>query len=455
MWKKPRKPVAKRTACLLFVSYTSWWTRLTALACRAVRRSDPEAPRAEKASAESNGPGWLARLGWNLLWFDFTLPLCFAVRCTPRHVREWMIVRPAARLMHLSAGASTRVLDQMSSRSSGSPVEGKRVRPSLEMYRSLVRMGVDAMFMVAASPQAVHKSFGRPSVPDIKALLSDSSGQFNGGVVGFTHQGSFVSGAVALAMAKVPVTVVMFDHNPLIRRVLDRVCSKYGFNVQLVPRSLGSGALLRRSIAAVLTKQAVAIATDFAAPGRGVKAKLAGDSHLVGLGPAYMSLASGAPVAVFGVLQHGVDREFVVSEPVRPAKRVKRPSRADAEELTPRIAIATEQVISAAPEQWFCMGRVGDMPGLISDPLGIKTRRLLKRSAKSNVVTTERPHARTAVSADGPSLTAEYLSRTPSREPTSFGDRTETSMCGHDQQQLRDGSSRTASGQRDSIVFEP
>jgi phosphatidylinositol dimannoside acyltransferase len=112
----------------------------------------------------------------------------------------------------------------------------------------------------------------------------------------------------------------------------------------------GGGSTAGRLTSALKKNRLLALVADRDLTGNGLDVEMFGRPRKVPLGPAMLSISTGAPVVIVGIYEDGDDWIQVIG-PTLVAERTD-DRRADVEELTRRIALEFERVISAAPSNW-------------------------------------------------------------------------------------------------------
>ncbi len=120
--------------------------------------------------------------------------------------------------------------------------------------------------------------------------------------------------------------------------------------IDIVPLGPDAVAALIRSLRA---GQVVCLLSDRQVGRGGVEVEFFGERTLLPGGPAMLALRTGAAILPAAVYQDGPNHRAVVLPPV-PAERQGR-LRADVTRVTQDLALALEELIRAAPEQWHLM----------------------------------------------------------------------------------------------------
>ncbi|MEX1343202.1 MAG: hypothetical protein AB1Z63_00885 [Candidatus Limnocylindrales bacterium] len=160
------------------------------------------------------------------------------------------------------------------------------------------------------------------------------------------HFGSVdLSALYGARVGKLPLTGPMeFLEAPLARAYFDRV--RNDLDVTIVPLENAAAALT----AALGRSEAVGIVADRNIVGRGVPAELFGGPVRLPIGPAMLSVQTGAPLFLEAIERTRDGRWLGHTIPLRPEAGAKR--REATRQIIEQEARAMERVIARAPEQW-------------------------------------------------------------------------------------------------------
>ena len=153
-------------------------------------------------------------------------------------------------------------------------------------------------------------------------------------------------------MARIPGYPVISVVEPLKpARLFDwMVEERRRMGIDIVPLGPDAVSALIRSLRA---GQVVCLLADRQVGRGGVEVEFFGERTLLPGGPAMLALRTGAAILPAAVYQDGPNHRGVVMPPV-PAERQGR-LRADVTRVTQDLALALEELIRAAPEQWHLM----------------------------------------------------------------------------------------------------
>lgn len=268
---------------------------------------------------------------------------------TATHLPEALgraIFRGLGALAHrFSKGAREVVsenLAQVLGRPSDSPIVKAAVRESFDRYAVYwhetfrIRVLDDREFDSRVSQEGVER-------------VSEALERGHGAIVVSAHLGNWdVVAAWAARLCGFRLMAVTEALRP--RRLMDlftRHREELGMSV--VTLDEGSDALrkLRQHLEG---NGVVAIVADRDLSGKGVEVEMFGRPLRLPAGPAYLSLATGAPILCISSASYGGRWRFRVGEPLRSESTGDR--RADIQALTEAMASELERVISAFPTEW-------------------------------------------------------------------------------------------------------
>jgi phosphatidylinositol dimannoside acyltransferase len=114
--------------------------------------------------------------------------------------------------------------------------------------------------------------------------------------------------------------------------------------------ALSAGSTAGRLSSALKRNRLLALVADRDLAGNGLEVEMFGRPRKLPLGPAMLSISTGAPIVIVGIYEDGDDWRQIIG-PTLVAERTD-DRRADVEALTRRMAAEFERVISAAPYNW-------------------------------------------------------------------------------------------------------
>ncbi len=187
----------------------------------------------------------------------------------------------------------------------------------------------------------------RPADPALTAETVSPRGPDEVGLIHLAmHFGSVdLSALYASRVGTLPMTGPMeFVGAPLARAYFDRVRNELG--ITIVPMDNAAGAL----IAALERGEAVGIVADRNISGRGTQVQLFGAPTRLPIGPAMLSVQTGAPMYLQAIERIGPGAWRGHTVPLRPPDGATR--REATRAIVEQEARAFERIIARAPEQW-------------------------------------------------------------------------------------------------------
>lgn len=233
-------------------------------------------------------------------------------------------------------------LAQVLGRPADSPIVKAAVRESFDRYAVYwhetfrIRVLDDREFDARVSPEGVEH-------------VSEALEQGHGAIVVSAHLGNWdVVASWAARLRGFRVMAVTEALRP--KRLMDlftRHRQELGMSVVTLDDGTETLRKLRKHLE---SNGVVAIVADRDLSGKGVKVEMFGRPLRLPGGPAYLSLATGAPIVCISSVSHGGRWRFRVGEPLRVEMTGDR--RADVQALTEVMASEIERVISAFPTEW-------------------------------------------------------------------------------------------------------
>ena len=233
-------------------------------------------------------------------------------------------------------------LAQVLGRPADSPIVRSAVRESFDRYAVYwhetfrIRVLDDREFDARVSPEGVEH-------------VSEALELGNGAIVVSAHLGNWdVVASWAARLRGFRVMAVTEALRP--KRLMD-LFTRHRRELGMSVVTLGdSSEALRKLRKHLEGNGVVAIVADRDLSGKGVKVEMFGRPLQLPAGPAYLSLATGAPIVCISSVSHGGRWRFRVGEPLRAEPTGDR--RADIQALTEAMASDLERVISAFPTEW-------------------------------------------------------------------------------------------------------
>ena len=170
----------------------------------------------------------------------------------------------------------------------------------------------------------------------------------HGLIVALPHAGNWDVAGRWLQVRGYPITTVVEFLRP--RRLFELFRDqRQTLGMDVVALGAG-GSTAGRLTSALKRNRLLALVADRDLTGNGLDVEMFGRPRKVPLGPAMLSVSTGAPVVIVGIYENGHDWTQICG-PTLVAERTD-DRRADVEALTRRIAAEFERVISAEPSNW-------------------------------------------------------------------------------------------------------
>ncbi len=216
-------------------------------------------------------------------------------------------------------------------------------------YGSYARYWVESLKMPHVSSNATDAGFSVAGFENIEETLSAGYGP----ILALPHLGGWEWGAAWLYREK----------NMHVSAVVERVKPDDVFNwfiklrqsygIEVIPLGKGSMGALQK---AVKKQNIVCLLCDRDLAGNGIAVEFFGEKTTFPVGPVVLSKRTGAPILPTAVFFDGAKRHCIVGEPIWPDKNVSvKDSMQDTMQL---VAVAFEELIRKAPEQWHVTSRV-------------------------------------------------------------------------------------------------
>jgi len=261
------------------------------------------------------------------LWYRVATDRAALARGNLAHVAGWLAANGRGTARTRAAAVDHAALERQ--------VRGA-FRHALRTYAETLRSGASARdirrHLVIETPAAVDAAFATPG-PLILATL---------------HFGSMVAAAVVLGdRCRVPVTAPMETlGDPALQRVVKRARERSGARIVGLHEA-------RRALRAALARgEGVGLVADRDIAGGGLPVTLFGLTATLPMGPAYLALEYGAPLHVAAV-RRAPGRAYRGRLVTLSHPEAGLPRRARIEALLEAEARAFEELIAAAPEQWW------------------------------------------------------------------------------------------------------
>lgn len=237
-------------------------------------------------------------------------------------------------------------------------LDGAALRRAVrETFESYARYYEESFRLPGTSPEDLDAGFSYEGYEHLEAALAAG----NGAVLAMPHLGGWEWSGFWLTQVKgVPVTAVveqleppaLFDWFAELRR---------SFGFEIVALGPAAGAATTRALKA---NHVLALLCDRDLTGGGPEVEFFGEKTTLPGGPATLALRTGAPILPAAIYFDGPDcRRGVVLPPLDTTRHGK--LRDDVQRVTQDLAVALEDLIRRAPEQWHLL-----QPNWPSDHLG-------------------------------------------------------------------------------------
>ena len=211
-----------------------------------------------------------------------------------------------------------------------------------EVFRNFGRYVVE-FFTIHRVPQPVVSLEGYEH-------LTSALAQHRGTIALTAHLGNWEVAAVLVSRMGIPVTAVALPHeDPRMDRLFNQQRQRCGISV--IP--LGADAT-RRSLQRLRAGALLGLLGDWALSGHRMAARLCGGEVMLPVGPALLSLRSGAPIVPLFLLREGVWRfRLCVEPPIQPPHRHGASVESAVRVLTQAYAKSLERYLQRVPDQWL------------------------------------------------------------------------------------------------------
>jgi lauroyl/myristoyl acyltransferase len=268
-------------------------------------------------------------------WFGRTLPTH-----TGRVLFRWM----GTAAFHLLPGVRATVAANQA-RVLGRPADDPLVMASTrEAFRRYARYWFDAFDVVDWPDELINERFTFDGWEHMEKALAAGRGV----IAVLPHIGNWDAAGRAMTARGVPVVSVAEELRPArLYELFLRHRRELGMEIF----GLVGGGQVGRSLATALSKnRVVALVADRDLTTRGVDVQMFGGARRLPVGPALLSVSSGAPVIVAAIYETRAGWHCILHEPLMVEMTGDR--RADVTAVTREIARVFEQVVSASPADW-------------------------------------------------------------------------------------------------------
>jgi phosphatidylinositol dimannoside acyltransferase len=223
----------------------------------------------------------------------------------------------------------------------GSPLVRSATREAFDLY---ARYWFDTFRIRRMGDEEFASRFRFDHLERIDEALAGGRGV----ITALPHMGNWDAAGHAIAVGGYPIAAVAEElRPPKLMELFVRHRRELGMRV--VPLVQG-GHVVRQLGELLKDNWVVALVADRALSGRGIRAEMFGGPRTLPSGPAMLSLTTGAPLLVCPVSTTDDGWRCAVGRPVEVERT--RSLRADAAELTQRMASEFERAISARPPDW-------------------------------------------------------------------------------------------------------
>ena len=227
----------------------------------------------------------------------------------------------------------------------GRAADDPLVRVSTKMaFRSYARYWYDSFHATELTPGDIRSRYHVEGEEHFTRALEAGQGL----IVALPHCGNWDVAGRWLQVNGYQMTTVVEHLNPprLFELFRDH---RQALGMDVVALS-GGGSTTGRLSSALKRNRLLALVADRDLTGNGLDVEMFGRPRKLPVGPAMLSISTGAPVVVVGIYEEGDGWLQIIGPTLIPERTDDR--RADAESLTRRIAVEFERVISASPSDW-------------------------------------------------------------------------------------------------------
>ena len=267
----------------------------------------------------------------------------WAGRMLPTHTGR-MVFRRAGVLAFHAAPKVRAVVAANQGRVLGRPADDPLVQASTkEAFRLYARYWFDAFHVIHWPDERIHAEFRFEGLEHMRAALDGGKGA----IAVLPHMGNWDTAGRAMAERGFPVVAVAERLRPerLFRLFVEQ---REALGMRVIGLS-GEGKVGQRVGAALAENSVLALLADRDLTGRGVEVEMFGAPRRIPVGPALLSVTTGAPIvhcAIYQTPEGWLCRMSPVSVPLSGDRR------ADVTAISQEIVRFFERTISAAPADW-------------------------------------------------------------------------------------------------------
>ncbi len=227
----------------------------------------------------------------------------------------------------------------------GRSVDDPLVRASAKRaFRSYGRFWFDVFDMVGWPSDRFMRHFEFQGLEHVRQGLEGGKGV----IVALPHKGNWDTAGRAMSEVGLPVVAVAEHLRP--ERLFELFLAHRRAMGMDVVGLTAEGKVGQQLASALSGNRVVALVADRDLTGRGIQIEMFGAPRKLPVGPAMLSLSTGAPVIVADTSQTKDGWRCIFHPPMSIAPTGDR--RRDVTELTSRIAAEFERAIAAAPDDW-------------------------------------------------------------------------------------------------------
>jgi KDO2-lipid IV(A) lauroyltransferase len=264
-------------------------------------------------------------------------------RVLPTHTGRMLFRWVGTAAFHLLPGVRATVADNLAAALGREPDDPLVLATTREAFQSYARYWFDSFDVVGWSDERIQGSFVLEGEEHLRRAVDTRTGA----ITVSPHMGNWDATGRMMKARGIPVASVAERLRPeaLFRLFRDH---RAALGMRIV--GLGESGTGRRLAEALREGTIVALLADRDITGRGIEVEMFGRSRRLPVGPALLSLTTGAPLLPVAQFETPEGWHVIVHPPI--AFEPTGDRRADAEALTRIVAGWFERTISAAPSQW-------------------------------------------------------------------------------------------------------
>ena len=221
---------------------------------------------------------------------------------------------------------------------------------SIQLFRNFAKYLVDFFRFKKIQSEYINKNI---HVKDVH-YIDDALAQGKGAILLTAHMGNWELGGVATSMLGYPFTTVALPHkSKKVNAFFNKQRERKG--IKVFPLGNAAKALLR----ALRNNDLLALVGDRDFLGKGILVDLFGKPTIFPLGPAVLSLQTGAKIIPSFTLRRPDDTfDLVFNKPIE--YNVSGDKEKDLKEIVIKYKLVFEEYMRLYPEQWFMFKRFWD-----------------------------------------------------------------------------------------------